>query len=129
LEVAPGPGRITRDVAPAGELVCLEYNEGMIAEGRRCCGEHVRWVQGNAFELPFGEGEFGFAYSFRFVRHFHRADRDRLYAQLRRVLEPGGWLVMDAVNARVSAPIRDANPEAYPITTSSTATRRNCGTS
>jgi ubiquinone/menaquinone biosynthesis C-methylase UbiE len=114
LEIAPGPGRITRDVCASGELVCLEFNEGMIAEGRRCCREEVRWVQGNAFELPL-ENEFDFVYSFRFVRHFHREDRNRLYAQIRKVLRPGGLLVLDAVNESVSRPLREANPEAYPI--------------
>jgi hypothetical protein len=49
------------------------------------------------------------------VRHFHREDRDRLYAQVRKVLKPGGWLVLDAVNAVVSAPLRAAAPEDYPI--------------
>ena len=114
LEVAPGPGRLTRDVRASGELVCLEYNEGMIAEGRAACDPAVRWVQGNAFELPFGD-EFDFLYSFRFVRHFHRDDRDRLYAQFRQVLRPGGWLVLDAVNGVVSEPLRKASPESYPI--------------
>ncbi len=144
LEVAPGPGRITREICPLGsargasglhgasacgasglhsargasglqtELTCLEYNEGMIGEGRAACGEKVRWVQGNAFELPFGQ-EFDALYSFRFVRHFHRTDRARLYEQFRKVLVPGGWLVIDAVNEAVSGPLRRANPEAYPI--------------
>jgi SAM-dependent methyltransferase len=114
LEVAPGPGRLTRDVRPSGELVCLEYNEGMIAEGRAACDPSVQWVQGNAFELPFGE-EFDFLYTFRFVRHFHREDRNRLYAQFRKVLRPGGWLTFDAVNAVVSEPLRKASPESYPI--------------
>src|SRR5688572_5565825 len=49
LEVAPGPGRITRDVRPTGQLVCLEYNEGMIAEGRANTPSSVQWQQGNAF--------------------------------------------------------------------------------
>src|SRR5438093_11576510 len=53
LEVAPGPGRLTSAVRPPGELVCLEYNEGMIAEGRPLCDPAVDWVQGNAFDLPF----------------------------------------------------------------------------
>ena len=35
LEIAPGPGRVTRDVRPAQQLTCLEFNEGMIEEGRR----------------------------------------------------------------------------------------------
>ncbi len=115
LEVAPGPGRLTREVNPSGQLTCLEYNEGMIAEGQRACGDHVQWVQGNAFELPFEDGEFEFAYTFRFVRHFHKEDRERLHAELHRVLKPGGYLVLDAVNAKVSAPLRAANPDGYPI--------------
>lgn len=114
LELAPGPGRVTRDVVPAGKLYCLEFNESMIEVGKPACRQVSGWTRGNAFSLPFGE-EFSLVYSFRFIRHFHRADRDRLYRQIGRVLEPGGHLVMDAVNARVSAPLRAANPEAYPI--------------
>jgi ubiquinone/menaquinone biosynthesis C-methylase UbiE len=114
LEIAPGPGRITRDIRPGGDLVCLEYNEGMIAQGRAACGDHVVWVRGNAFQLPFGP-DFDLVYSFRFVRHFHRPDRERLYAEVRRVLRPGGYFLLDAVNARVSRPLREANPEQYPI--------------
>ena len=115
LEIAPGPGRITRSLDAAGELVCLEFNQEMINEGRRWCGDHVQWVRGDAFDLPFEQDAFDFAYSFRFVRHFQRADRDRLYAQIARVIQPDGLFVMDAVNAVVSRPLRDANPECFPV--------------
>jgi len=114
LEIAPGPGRLTRDVRPAGTLTCLEFNEGMIAEGQRHCPGSVEWVQGNAFELPF-DHTFEFVYSFRFIRHFHAADRQRLYEQIRCVLPSGGWFVMDAVNRPQSQPLRDAAPESYPV--------------
>ncbi|MHB8974342.1 MAG: class I SAM-dependent methyltransferase [Pirellulaceae bacterium] len=114
LEIAPGPGRITRDLDPPDELVCLELNDGMIAEGRKACRESVQWVQGSAFELPFAQ-EFDFVYTFRFLRHFHREDRERLYTQIRKVLRPNGSLVIDAVNEQVSEPLRRANPEDYPI--------------
>jgi ubiquinone/menaquinone biosynthesis C-methylase UbiE len=114
LEIAPGPGRLTRDLQPTGLLVCLEYNEGMIGHGRPACGERALWVRGNGFQLPFGEC-FDLVYSFRFVRHFRRADRQRLYGEIRRVLRPGGHFVMDAVQARLSKPLRDAHPEEYPI--------------
>ncbi len=114
LEVAPGPGRLTRDVGPAGLLVCVEYNAGMIAEGRAACRDNALWARGNAFRLPFGPA-FDLVYSFRFVRHFRRADRERLYAEVRRVLRPGGYFLLDAVNARVARPLREAHPEQYPI--------------
>ncbi len=114
LEIAPGPARVTRDVKLAGELVCLEFNESMIQEGRRWCTSSARWLRGNAFQLPLTQ-EFDFVYSLRFIRHFKRDDRQRLYEQIRGVLRPGGWMVVDAVNGRVSGPLRDANPEQYPI--------------
>ncbi|MFO0947780.1 MAG: class I SAM-dependent methyltransferase [Planctomycetota bacterium] len=114
LEIAPGPGRITRDIRPTGELMCLEFNEGMIAEGRRACKNGAKFVQGNAFELPFGQ-EFDLVYSFRFIRHFHQEDRIRLYDQIKKVLKPKGCLIMDAVNRRLSEPLRKADPASYPI--------------
>jgi ubiquinone/menaquinone biosynthesis C-methylase UbiE len=114
LEIAPGPGRLTRDLRPTGKLLCLEYNEGMIEQGRLACGDRATWVRGNGFRLPFAQ-EFDLVYSFRFIRHFHRADRQRLYAEIRRVLRPGGLFVMDAVNERISRPLREAHPEEYPI--------------
>ncbi|HXG08816.1 MAG TPA: class I SAM-dependent methyltransferase, partial [Gemmataceae bacterium] len=54
-------------------------------------------------------------YTFRFVRHFRRSDRERLYVQVRRVLKPGGYFVLDAVNERISRPLRQVHPEDYPI--------------
>jgi SAM-dependent methyltransferase len=114
LEIAPGPGRLTRDLRPSGRLVCLEFNQGMIEHGRAACAGRAAWVRGNGFRLPFAQA-FDLAYSFRFVRHFHRTDRDRLYAEIRRVLKPGGYFILDAVNERLSRPLREACPEDYPI--------------
>jgi SAM-dependent methyltransferase len=114
LEIAPGPGRVTRDLRPTGLLICLEYNKGMIEQGRRVCQARAEWIRGNGFSLPFGQ-YFDLVYSFRFVRHFHREDRERLYAQVRQILVPGGHFVFDAVNERVSRPLREAKPWEYPI--------------
>jgi ubiquinone/menaquinone biosynthesis C-methylase UbiE len=114
LEIAPGPGRVTRSIVPDGDLVCLEFNRAMIEVGQATCPSATIWIKGNAFELPFIRA-FDFAYSFRFIRHFHRRDRNRLYRQIWSVVRPGGLFVMDAVNERVSGPLRAAAPQAYPI--------------
>lgn len=114
LEIAPGPGRVTRDIVPSGDLICLEFNKNMIAEGRECCANKTHFIQGNAFQLPFYT-TFDLVYSFRFLRHFHRTDRGRLYAQIRQVLRTGGYCLFDAVNQRVSEPIRRDRPAAYPV--------------
>jgi SAM-dependent methyltransferase len=114
LELAPGPGRVTKDIQGLRSLVCLEYSAEMIKLGRIKCGPSISWIRGNGFHLPFRHA-FDLVYSFRFVRHFHREDRKRLYAEIHAVLKPGGYFVMDAVNRRVSKPLRDAHPERYVI--------------
>src|SRR5262245_37755565 len=67
LEVAPGPGRLTRSLRPTGELVCLEFNEGMLSKGRAACSAKTQWVRGDGFQLPFDQ-VFDLVYSFRFIR-------------------------------------------------------------
>lgn len=114
LEIAPGPARLTCHVGVPGQLVCLEYNVAMIDQGRQYTAENVSWVRGDAFALPFSE-IFDFVYTFRFIRHFQSEDRFRIYEQIKNVLKPGGVLVFDAVNAVVSRPLRQKNPEEYPI--------------
>lgn len=116
LEIAPGPGRLTREIRAPKEHIVLEFNEGMIAAGRPLCAPKTQWIRGNAFALPFDPtASFDLVYTFRFVRHFKRPDRDRIYEQIHSCLAPGGWLVLDVVNAVASRPLRREAPEAYPI--------------
>ena len=117
LEIAPGPARVTADVAaawPAGGTI-VDASAQMLGEARRRLPSTGRWrlIQGDAFHLPL-ETRFDFAYSFRLIRHFGDEDRARLYAQLRRVIQPGGLFVFDAVNAAAADSIRRrARPGAY----------------
>jgi SAM-dependent methyltransferase len=111
LEIAPGPARLTADLASAFARpgTAMDASGQMLAEARTrlAAAGHTNWrlVQGDAFQLPFG-GPFDLVYSFRLIRHFDDADRSRLYAQIARVLRPGGLLVFDAVNELVSRRIR-----------------------
>jgi SAM-dependent methyltransferase len=114
LEIASGPGRLTRDLRPSGLLACLEFNNAMIEEARKRVSIRPAWLRGDGFRLPLSPG-FDLVYSFRFIRHFHRADRERLYAEIHRVLRPGGYFLMDAVNARVSGPDRAKRPNDYVV--------------
>jgi ubiquinone/menaquinone biosynthesis C-methylase UbiE len=117
LEIAPGPGRLTVEVARmrAGEGVAVEASAQMLAEARRVLGTTTsgwRFLQGDAFHLPLQPG-FQLVYVFRLIRHFGAAERSAIFEQIRRVLEPGGLLMFDAVNESVSAPIRARAPEEF----------------
>ena len=111
LEIAPGPGRLTVEVAQMsrGHGVVVEASPQMLAEARRVLSPvgAGRWrcLQGDAFHLPIRPG-FDLVYVFRLIRHFHATERAAIYGQIRGVLKPGGLLVFDAINEAVSAPIR-----------------------
>ena len=110
LEIAPGPARLTTDVAPLlkRKPVVVDASAQMLAQARRrlfAVGQSARLLQGDAFQLPFA-ARFDLAYTFRLIRHFELADRMRLYRQIAKVLRPGGLFVFDAVNEVVSAPLR-----------------------
>ncbi|GIW39877.1 MAG: hypothetical protein KatS3mg076_0454 [Candidatus Binatia bacterium] len=112
LEIAPGPARLTAELPQVRFGVAVEFSEPMLAEARTRLGAASchgwQLVRADAFSLPLRDASVDFAYSFRFVRHFSPADRERLYGELRRVLRPGGILVLDAPNRRVREPARVA---------------------
>lgn len=120
-EIAPGPARLTVDVAPLLKRVTLfDASAQMLHEARRrladrgvSAAHQVQFVQADAFRLPFRD-KVELVYSFRLIRHFERADRIRLYREISGILKPGGWLVFDAVNEVVSVPLRArAQPGEY----------------
>jgi SAM-dependent methyltransferase len=117
LEVAPGPARLSAELTPVPLAVGMDFSPRMLAEACRRTREHgVRWsfVRGDGFALPFATGSFDLLFSVRFVRRFEPAPRQRLYAELRRVLRPGGHLVLDAQNSLVAGPHR-VGRKGYPV--------------
>jgi ubiquinone/menaquinone biosynthesis C-methylase UbiE len=119
LEIAPGPARLTIDIAPAlgaAGVTLMDASVQMLEEARRrlqaARSETCRFVQADAFGLPF-RGPFDLVYTFRLIRHFELENRLRLYSQIAGVTQKGSLFVFDAVNETVSAPLRAARPEEY----------------
>jgi SAM-dependent methyltransferase len=95
LEVGPGPGRTTdvlRLMTP--RLTAVEIDPGLAeALAQRLGGTNVEVVQADATGLPFPSGRFSAALSFTMLHHVPSpAEQDRLFAELARVLRPGGVL-------------------------------------
>jgi SAM-dependent methyltransferase len=118
LEVAPGPARLSAELRPVPVAVGMDFSPRMLAEARRRTREHgvPHWsfARGDGFALPFRTGVFDLVFSVRFVRRFEPGPRQRLYAELRRVLRPGGHLVLDAQNRLVAGPHREGR-DGYPV--------------
>lgn len=119
LDLASGPGRLSAEFKAPGLSVAIDFSLNMLKEARQrtvATGNNWHLLQGDGFVLPFAPENFDFIYSTRFVRRFDRARRDVLYREIRRVLRPNGFFVMDAQNRAVSLPHRKAQGlEKYPV--------------
>jgi demethylmenaquinone methyltransferase / 2-methoxy-6-polyprenyl-1,4-benzoquinol methylase len=106
LDVATGTGLVARGgwrvVGEAGQVVGIDPSQGMLGEARKILAGVL--VQGRAEALPFRDGQFdmlsmGFA-----LRHI--ADLEVAFREYRRVLKPGGRLLLLEVSRPASAVTR-----------------------
>jgi SAM-dependent methyltransferase len=88
LEVGSGLGLLAGEVAMAAdgvEVVGLERSSEQIAAAAK--SPHVRYVQGDAHELPFADGSFDLVYCRYLLEHV--AHPAHVLAEMRRVAKPG----------------------------------------
>src|SRR5438105_15679984 len=102
LEIAAGTGVVTRQLAvmldASCEIVATDLNPAMLEEAARIgTVRPVQWRQADAMHLPFEDGSFD-AVCCQFGVMFF-PDKGRAFAEMRRVLRPGGLLVFNVWDA------------------------------
>ena len=93
LEIGPGPGVTTEQLRDrAARLTAVEIDDRLAAAlTERMRGTNVRVVHGDATRLTFPDASFSGAVAFTMLHHVPSAAlQDRLLAEVRRVLKPGG---------------------------------------
>lgn len=96
LEVGAGPGLTTNVLAKrVVHLTAVESDDALAANlAERLVGTNVEVVHADATALPFGDGRFSGAGCFTMLHHVPSAElQDQLFAEVCRVLQPGGVLV------------------------------------
>jgi SAM-dependent methyltransferase len=92
LEIAAGTGVVTRalaDAMPHADIVATDLNIAMLEQARATgTSRPVEWRQADAMALPFDDGAFD-AVLCQFGAMFF-PDKARAFAEMRRVLKPGG---------------------------------------
>jgi SAM-dependent methyltransferase len=100
LEVGPGTGyyslTVARRLGPGGQLDLLDLQQPMLDEAMRRAAAagiaNVTATRGDARALPFPDRAFDAAFLVATLGEI--PDRDRALGELRRVLKPGGRLVV-----------------------------------
>lgn len=96
LDIGCGTGRLTLALAgkaPRATVVATDVSPAMVGEARKALGARVPLVQADGARLPFGP-RFDAGFSTATFHWIH--DHVRLFAEIHRVLQPGGRLVSQA---------------------------------
>lgn len=97
LDVATGTGKVAHGlwqaVRPGGEVVGIDFANGMLAVARRryAAASGLRFVQGDALDLPVEDGSFDAATIAFGMRNL--ADYRQGFSEMRRAVRPGGRVV------------------------------------
>jgi SAM-dependent methyltransferase len=97
LEIAAGTGVVTRALAealPDAGIVATDLNPAMLEQARAMgTARPVEWRQADAMALPFDDGAFD-AVVCQFGAMFF-PDKPQAFAEVRRVLKPGGTFLFN----------------------------------
>jgi SAM-dependent methyltransferase len=97
LDVACGTGAVTRllavRVGPAGKVVGLDINPGMLAAARRAApSPSIEWLEGSAVKMPLPDASFDAVVCQQGLQFF--PDKAAALSEMRRVLKRGGRLAL-----------------------------------
>lgn len=97
LDVACGTGAVTRlladRVGPAGNVVGLDINPGMLAVARLSApSPNIEWLEGSAVRMPLADASFDAVVCQQGLQFF--PDRPAALSEMRRVLKRGGRLAL-----------------------------------
>ena len=99
LDIGCGSGGITRSLAAdygAAQVVGIDVEAPVLEQARRRAkdddiSDRVDFIQVEPGPLPFADGEFDIVFSKDSMIHI--PDKESLFADIMRILAPGGWLV------------------------------------
>ena len=110
LDLACGTGLVARAVATqrggAGPVVGLDRDPGILATARAVAGNlPVDWREGDAAALPFANGAFDVVLCQQGLQFF--PDKRAALGEVRRVLAPGGRVLLSVWRATRDNPVND----------------------
>jgi SAM-dependent methyltransferase len=126
IEIGPGPGLTTDLVRPrVSSLTAIELDTDLASKlAQRLSGSNVNVLNADATQTGLPDGQFSTVLCFSMLHHMTSpAAQDRLFAEVARLLKPGGMFVgVDAIDSEF---MRDAHlDDTYVPVAMNTATDR-----
>jgi ubiquinone/menaquinone biosynthesis C-methylase UbiE len=104
LEVGCGPGYVTEQLArlvPGGSITAVDAHPSMLAVARERLAGTLKvphsFVEASVVKLPFADASFDFVLARLLFQHIPH-EQTRALAELRRVLQPGGKIVITEID-------------------------------
>jgi len=104
LDIAAGPGSSSEPLFKAGaDVTSLDFSEGMLEQGRKA-RPYLKFVKGDALNLPFADGTFDLTTISFGLRNTH--DYKKALQEALRVTKTGGRMVIVEFSTPTFAPFR-----------------------
>jgi ubiquinone/menaquinone biosynthesis C-methylase UbiE len=87
-------GRVARAVAPDGRVEGIDPSPAVVAYAAAHTPPNATFREGGAERLPYDDATYDAVMSCLAVHHISSADRGRAFAEMYRVLKPGGRLLV-----------------------------------
>lgn len=93
-DIGCGPGHVARYLHERGVAICgIDLSAQMIQQARRL-NPDIEFRQGDLFALDAPDGAWAGLVAFYSIVHIPAEDMPQAFLELRRVLRPGGWLLL-----------------------------------
>lgn len=112
LEFAPGPARITAELnhQQIESGISIDSSESMLtlaSQRMQTINPHWQFQQADILNHQLHlKQPADLLFCFRFLLHFHKKDREKIYSQAKNNLKPQGYIVFEAMNKTIISPLR-----------------------
>lgn len=99
VDIAGGYGRLAPEYMPrADKSTLFDYSKTELKQAKEMYGDKLATKSGDAYNMPFKDGEFSAAMMVRATHHFEKLEK--VIAEIYRILEPGGVAVIEVANKK-----------------------------
>ena len=99
VDIAGGYGRLApMYLDRAKKATLFDYSKTELAQAKKIYGDRLNTKAGDAYHMPFSDGEFSAAIMVRATHHFE--DVEKVIKEIYRILKPGGVAVIEVANKK-----------------------------